>query len=165
MNIVVLEAENDREHQVMVAPMDHVSQVKVQMQNRLGIPARRQALYFNNNELMDNTELGSLGVDNARITLVINLEQNRFNVIIKIMTSEITVEVEEMDCVGLLKHKIYQRIVVPYGQQLVLHYEGAVMAQRRRLCEYGVDMNSEIIATYRSERNVQNPRTYGRALR
>lgn len=148
MNMIVVVAENGDEHHLQVDLMHHVSDVKHHMQLVLGIPARRQALYFNRAELMDATEMAFLGLDNARTTLVINQEENRFNVIIKMETSEIIVEVEEMDYVRQLKEKIYQRIGGPHGERVVLHYEGVEMTNRRRLCLYGVGMNSEIIATF-----------------
>lgn len=148
MNMIVVVAENGDEHHLDVDLMHHVSDVKDHMQHVLGLPARRQALYFNNAELMDATELAFLGHDNARTTLVINQEENRFDVIVRMETTEIIVEVEEMDSVRQLKEKIYQRTAGPHGQRVVLHHEGVEMTNRRRLCRYGVGMNSEIIATF-----------------
>lgn len=148
MNMIVVVAENGDEHHLDVDLMHHVSDVKDHMQGVLGLPARRQALYYNHAELTDATELAFLGLKNARTTLVINEEENRFDVRIRTETGEIIVEVEEMDYVRQLKEKIYQRIGGPHGQRVVLHYEGAEMTNRRRLCRYGVRMNSEIIATF-----------------
>ena len=150
MYIVVLELQNGHELRLQVDPLDHVSVVKEKVQLLLGFPVHRQILSFNNTELIDTIELEFFGIkENSRISLGINSEENRFTIRLIIVTSEVFMEVEEMDYVVMLRRKIYQDIGAPTGQQIVLYHKGKVMVNHRRLCKYALGMNSEIIVSFK----------------
>ncbi|KAJ8620384.1 hypothetical protein MRB53_028913 [Persea americana] len=148
---VVIVAD-ERDHRLEVDPLDTPAEVKEKLQFLLGYPVRRQILSFEGKELTDRIELKFLDIEeSSRIVLSINSKKQNYKILVKILTSEFSLEVEEMDTVSSLKETIPEHIGAPSNQDqdMVLHYRGNEIRDRLRLCQYRIGMNAEITASFK----------------
>lgn len=152
MYIVIV--ADERDHRLQVDPLDTPAEVKEKLQFLLGYPVRRQILSFEGKELAEWIELKSLDIEeNSRIVFSINSKKQNYKILVKILTSEFSFEVEEMDTVSSLKETILEHIGAPRDQDqdqgMVLHYRGNEIRDRLRLCQYRIGMNAEITASFK----------------
>ncbi|KAJ8620383.1 hypothetical protein MRB53_028912 [Persea americana] len=126
--------------------METVLVVKQKLQLLLRVPVARQTLSIYDIELVDGFEMEFYGVNkNTRINLTIMPNNNKFQIVVKLLTREIDLEVEAMDTVVSLKDKIHSNIGVPI-RQLILFYLGTELENQLRLSDYGIGLHSEILA-------------------
>lgn len=126
--------------------METVLVVKQKLQLLLRVPVARQTLSLYDIELVDGFEMEFYGVNkNTRINLTIMPNNNKFQIVVKLLTREIDLEVEAMDTVVSLKDKIHSNIGVPI-RQLILFYLGTELENQLRLSDYGIGLHSEILA-------------------
>lgn len=147
MNIVIVTEGGDLPLQVGL--MESVLEVKQKLEFLLGVPVPRQTLSIYDVELVDGFEMEFYGInESTRINLTITSITNRFQILVKILTSDIFLEVEGMDTVISLKEKIHKSIGAP-TKQLLLFYLGTEMEDHWHLSDHGIGMNSEIIAIFK----------------
>lgn len=151
MHIVIVKGGR-KPVEVRLSFTETILQVKQKLERLWGIPVRRQTLSFDDMELKDSMDLEDLELlhieENSHIALTVNSDENRFQIIVKLPTTMISLEVEEMDTMASLKDRIQQNIGGPSDQKLILSYQGVEVRDNQRLHKYKLGMHSEIIATF-----------------
>lgn len=151
MHIVIVMPEV--EQHLEVNPTETILELKQKLEPLLGIPARRQSLFFDEMELTDLPDSETLELlhvkEDTHLILYINSDENIFQIVVKLAGTEIHLEVEEMDTVASLKEKIDENFG-PTEQLIEVFYQGTEMRDHQCLCEYKLAKYSEIIATFKS---------------
>ncbi|XXG77160.1 hypothetical protein AAC387_Pa08g1367 [Persea americana] len=146
----IVTVADERDHRLEVDPLDTPAEVKEKLQSLLGYPVRRQILSFEGKELADWIELKFLDIEeNSCIVLSINSNKQNYKILVKILTSEFSLEVKEMDTVSSLKEEILEHIGAPSDEDMVLRYRGNEIRDRLRLCQHRIGMNAEITASFK----------------
>jgi len=135
--------------EVMVDPSDHLSDIKLQLEEATGVPAQNQALS------LDGVDLSSVDGDLSNKTMadygiktgsVLDLEPKVVKFNIKKPNGEsISVEVNLNDTGDALKRKIAEQIGMTVPQQLLKH-KGNEFSNETTIKDMGILENAELTA-------------------
>lgn len=127
---------------VMIDPSDRISDIKVELQEKTGVPAINQKLFLGDNELLDpNKTAGDYGVEPGSI---LDLEPSIIKVNVATPDGKmISVEVKSTDTAEDVKAKIAKQTGMNVPQQVLFH-RGKEFSNGKTIKDMGIQDGSDL---------------------
>jgi ubiquitin C len=132
--------------QLECTPGDTIGEIKVEIQDREGVPPRLQRMIFAGRQLDDDQTLGAYGIEvSSTVHLVMRLgcccDMNIF--VTRLNDETISFEVKSYDTIEKVKAKIQERKGIPPDQQH-LTFNDIQLEDGHRLSDYGIQHKSSL---------------------
>ena len=137
-----------------VDPSETIEGVKVQIQDKEGIPPDQQRLIFAGTQLKDGCTLSYYGIQNECSIDVVLCSRDGLLIVVKTLSNtSIYLEVQYSDTIGNVKAKIHDTVGVPPLRQRIV-YAGTELQDGQTISDYHIQEGSTLNLVLRIKRDV-----------
>lgn len=137
-----------------VDPSETVEGVKLQIQDKEGLPPDQQKLIFADTQLKDGCTLSYYGIQNESAIDVVLCPRDGLLIIVKTLSNtSIYLEVQFSDTVGNIKALIHNAVGVPPFRQRIV-YAGTELRDDQSISDYHIQEGSTLTLVFRIKRDV-----------